>query len=116
MVKVSHVDLDVVAAVVGIAEIHIGAHRGAFRDEMGGVVREVDCSSQQGTFGDEFLVPDGGVAIVVLINSVDCMLHVLILRVDFDLEILVDSKFMACLEVHPRLMLCVRMGHWEISS
>jgi hypothetical protein len=53
MVRVFRVDFDFVAGIGGLAEVDIGARRGAFGDEMAGVPREVDSGALRGAFGDE---------------------------------------------------------------
>jgi len=93
------VDFDFVAAIGGLAEVDIGARGGAFGDEMAGVLREVDGGALRGAFGDEmagglgdeFGGADGGVVGDRLVDSVVSVLRVLFLRVDLDLEIVLES-------------------------
>ena len=86
-------DFDCVAAIGGLAEGDIGAHGGAFGDEMAGVLRQVDGGALRGAFGkemaggigDEFGGADGGVFGDRLIDSVVSVLHVFFLRVDLEI-------------------------------
>ena len=90
-------DIDFVAANGGLAEVDIGARGGSFGDEMAGVRGEVGSSALRGAFGDEMAGAlagaDQGVVRDRLVGSVVSVLPVLFLRVELDLEIVLESMF-----------------------
>jgi hypothetical protein len=50
MVRVFRVDFDFVAAIGVLSEVDIGAHGGAFGDEMAGVLRQEERGALRGAF------------------------------------------------------------------
>ena len=86
-------DFGVVAAIGGLPEVDIGARGRAFGNDMAGVLGEVGSGVLRGAFGDEFGGAGGGEVGDRLIDSVVSVLRVLFLRVDLDLEIVLEPMF-----------------------